>query len=128
MTEHPAALPHGPIEEVADGIFRVQGSTRMGPGMRITRNMAIVRTGDELTIVHSVRLSPEGESQLEKLGTVKNVVKIAHFHGLDDPYYLDRFGATYWALPDGARDQDPKVQLELRDDHLQHDLPQREKG
>jgi hypothetical protein len=52
---------------------------------------------------------------------VKNVVKVAHAHGQDDAYYLDRFGATYWALPDGARDQDPEIQQELRDDNLPFD-------
>ena len=118
MTNHPAALPHGSIEEVSDDLFWLQGSVSMGPGMRITRNMTVVRSGDDLTVIHAVRLSPEGEKQLEKLGTVKNVVKIAYFHGQDDAYYLDRFGATYWAVPGGTREQDPEMQEELRNDHL----------
>ena len=121
MTEFPRATPHGPIEPVADDVFWVRGSVGLGPGLRITRNMAIVRSGDELTLVHSVRLTPEGEAELEKLGTVKNVVKVAYMHGQDDAYYLDRFGATYWALPDGARDQDPEIQQGLRDDNLPFD-------
>ena len=121
MTEYPPAMRHGPIELVGDEVFWVRGSIGLGPGLRITRNMAIVRSGDELTLVHAVRLSPEGEAELEKLGTVKNVVKVAYMHGQDDAYYLDRFGATYWALPDGARDQDPEIQQELRDNNLPFD-------
>ena len=46
-------MPHGPIERVADDVFWVRGSIGLGPGLRITRNMAIVRSGDELTLVHS---------------------------------------------------------------------------
>ncbi len=121
MTEYPTVMPHGPIELVADDVFWVRGSIGLGPGLRITRNMAIVRSGGELSLFHAVRLSAEGEAELEKLGTVKNVVKVAHAHGQDDAYYLDRFGATYWALPDGARDQDPEIQQELRDNNLPFD-------
>ncbi len=121
MTEYPSVMPHGPIELVADDVFWVRGSIGLGPGLRITRNMAIVRSGGELTLFHSVRLSSEGEAELAKLGTVKNVVKLAHAHGQDDAYYLDRFGATYWALSDGARDQDPEIQQELRDNNLPFD-------
>lgn len=121
MTEYPPVMPHGPIELVADDVFWVRGSIGLAPGLRITRNMAIVRSGGELTLFHAVRLSPEGEAELAKLGTVKNVVKLAHAHGQDDPYYLDRFGATYWALPEGARDQDPEIQQELRDNNLPFD-------
>jgi hypothetical protein len=121
MPEYPSVMPHGPIELVADDVFWVRGSIGLGPGLRITRNMAIVRSGGELTLFHAVRLSPEGQAELEKLGTVKHVVKVAHAHGQDDAYYLDHFGATYWALPDGTRDQDPEIQQELRDDNLPFD-------
>ena len=46
MTEYPAPLPHGPIEPVTDDVFWVRGSIGLGPGLRITRNMTIVRCGD----------------------------------------------------------------------------------
>ena len=80
MTEYPTPMPHGSIELVADDVFWVRGSIGLGPGLRITRNMAIVRSGDELTLFHTVRLSPEGEAALAKLGTVKNVVKLEHYY------------------------------------------------
>lgn len=118
MTEYPAPLSHGPIELVADDVFWVRGSIGLGPGLRITRNMTIVRCGDELTLFSAVRLSPEGEAELKKLGAVKNVVKVAYFHGQDDAYYLNHYGAAYWALPGGVRDEDPEIQEELRDDNL----------
>ena len=118
MTEHPAAMPHGPIEEIEDGVFWVQGSIQFAPLMRLTRNMVIVRSGEELTVVSPVRLSPDGEAELEKLGTVRHAVKLGYNHGIDDAYYLERFGATYWALPDGTRPQDPAPQRQLSADSL----------
>ena len=100
MSDFPPPEPHEPIQEIWDGVFWVRGSVRMGPGLRIPRNMAVVRDGDDLTLVSSVRLSKEGEAELEKLGTVKHVVKIG-IHGMDDAYCVQRFGATYWA-PEGT--------------------------
>lgn len=107
MTDFAPVEPHGSIEEVWDGVYRVRGSVRMGPGLRIPRNMAIIRDGEELTVVSPVRLRPETEVDLEKLGEVKHVVKIG-LHGMDDAYYLDRFGATYWALPGMVKEGGPK--------------------
>lgn len=93
----PAALPHGTIDEVFPDIFRVRGSMRFGPGLSIPRNMTIVRTGSELVLINSVRLSPEGEAALEALGTVRHLVRLGAFHGLDDPWYRQRYTPTYWA-------------------------------
>ncbi len=82
--------------------------------MRLTRNMVVVRSGEEVTVVSPVRLSAAGEAELERLGPIRHVVKIGRFHGLDDAYYLERFGASYWALPGGAREEDPTPQQELK--------------
>ncbi|MCA9600258.1 MAG: hypothetical protein KC776_43440 [Myxococcales bacterium] len=93
----------------------------MGPGVRIPRLMVIVRSGSDLTLISSLRLSSQGEAELERLGTVKHVVKIGYAHGMDDAYNLQRFGAQYWALPGGARAKDPKPEQELTPDHLPFD-------
>ena len=68
MPEFAAALPHGPIAELFRNVFVVTGSFRIFPGLTIARNMTMVRHGDELTLVNSVRLSPHGEAELAKLG------------------------------------------------------------
>jgi len=104
MSEFPEAQAHGPVREVWDGVFHVRGSIRMGPGIRVPRNMAILRDGVALTVISAVRLSKDAEAELAKIGQVEHVVKIGHFHGLDDPYYVNRYGATYWALPGAIRD------------------------
>src|SRR5688572_6827527 len=90
MPDFLPAMPHGPITEVFPDVFVVEGGFQFAPGVRITRNMTVVRQGDELTIINSVRLTPDGEAELEKLGRVKHVVRIGAFHGADDPYYVDR--------------------------------------
>ncbi len=99
MTEFRPAEKHGPIEEIFPNVFFVTGGHRFGGPMMITKNMFIVRQGKELVVISTMRLSPEGEAELEKLGTVKHVVRIGGFHGVDDPYYVDRFSPTFWSPP-----------------------------
>jgi hypothetical protein len=63
--------------------------------------MVILRHGDELSLINSVRLDAEGESALDALGKVTHVMKIG-FHGMDDGYYVDRYGAKMWTVGDGS--------------------------
>lgn len=119
MTDYHPSQPHGSIQEIADGVFWVRGSIRMGPGLRIPRNMVIVKSGDELAVISAVRLSEEGEAALAKLGTVRHVIKIGAVHGIDDPYYVARHGAAYWSIPGAARpNQDPAPDRALTPDSL----------
>lgn len=102
MDEFAPALPHGPLEEVFPGIFFVTGSMKtmlMGAHWHFSRNMTVVRDGDALTLINSVRLDDAGLAQLESLGRVAHVLKIGSLHGRDDAFYKARYGATYWALP-----------------------------
>ena len=99
MTDFPPARPHGPITEVFPDVFFVTGRFQMGPGMGITRNMTVVRRGGELALVNAIRLTPEAEAELEKLGKVTHLVRIGGYHGSDDPYLVDRFRPTLWGPP-----------------------------
>jgi hypothetical protein len=102
MSEFPAALPHGPLHEVFPGVFFVTGTMRaefFGSMWQFSRNMIVLRDGGRLTIVNSVRLGDAGLRELEALGTVENVVRIGDMHGVDDPFYVARYGATFWAMP-----------------------------
>jgi len=98
MPHHPA-MPHGAFEEVFPDLFMVRSSFRIGAGFTIARNMIVLRQGGELVIVNSARLSDDGEAELGKLGKVAHVVRLASQHGVDDPYYVERFGATLWGAP-----------------------------
>lgn len=101
-----AALPHDEILEIQPDLFLVRGTYRFMPGFSIPRNMVIARQGDELTLINGVRLSAEGEAALARLGTVKHLVRLGSFHGADDPYLKQRYGARTWAPRGLGYDQD----------------------
>lgn len=101
--DFPPATPHGEIAEIFPNVFHVTGSVDMVPGMRISRAMTILREGDALTLISSIRLSEDGLNRLDALGKVENIVKLGGYHlgaqnGLDDPFYTGRYGAQLWAL------------------------------
>ena len=35
---------------------------------------------------------------MDKLGKVEHVIRLAGFHGMDDPFYNDRYNAKVWAV------------------------------
>ncbi|MEZ4221660.1 MAG: hypothetical protein R3B13_12085 [Polyangiaceae bacterium] len=117
MTDFPKALPHGPLTEVFTDVFVVTGSFRPGALMQFPRNMVVLREGKELSVINSVRLDDETETKLNELGTVKHVVKIGAFHGMDDPYYRSRFSAKFWALPKTRFQGDLRADEDLSDTH-----------
>ncbi|MEM7538485.1 MAG: hypothetical protein AAF639_40330 [Chloroflexota bacterium] len=102
--KYPKASIHGDIEEVFENVFFVPGSVVMAPGMRLSRNMIIVRDGTSLTLVSALRLNEDGLRKLDSLGAVEHVIKLGDYHldfknGLDDPFYLNRYQAKYWTMP-----------------------------
>ncbi len=94
---YPAPTPHDPIEEIAPDVFMVRGSVRMNPMMRITRNMAILRHGDELTLINPLRLQADEEQKLRAMGTVTRLLRLGPMHGMDDPYYRETFSVPLLA-------------------------------
>ncbi len=100
-TDFPNVEPHGSIEEIFTDAYLVTGSVALKPLVRLPRNMIILRADDELTLINTVRLDAVGEAALEGLGEVKHVMKIG-FHGMDDDYYVDRYAAKRWAVPEGG--------------------------
>ena len=113
---HPPAYPHDPIEEIATDLFMVRGSIRMNTLMRISRNMAIVRHQGELSLVNPIRLDEEGERQLLALGDIKRILRLGPMHGLDDPYYVERFHAELWAQGKSEIYPEPKIEQKLAAD------------
>ena len=105
--------PHDAIEEIAADLFMVRGSIRMNPLMRVTRNMAIVREAGELCLINPIRLDDAGETQLNALGTVRRMMRLGCFHGVDDPYYVDRFKAEFWCQTGGTTYPQPPIDKEL---------------
>ena len=60
--------------------------------------MTIVRQGDRLVLVNSVRLDEAGLAALDALGRVTGVMRLAGNHGMDDPFYKDRYAAKVWVV------------------------------
>lgn len=113
MSDFVAATEHGALEEVFDDIFVVRGSMHFaGFNMVITRNMTVIRQDGKLTLFNSVRLDDAGLAALEALGEVEHLVKLSDFHGIDDPFYKDRYGCTVWALPAAKHKRDLKTDTE----------------
>lgn len=96
--KHPAAQPHGELRELFEDVWFVTGRLRMFGPITFSRNMTVVRDGEALTLIGSMRLGDTGLAALEQLGKVKNVIRLAAFHGMDDPFYKERYGAKVYAV------------------------------
>jgi hypothetical protein len=105
---HPPAYPHDPIEEIIPDVLMVRGCIPLNGLMRISRNMAIVRHEGELTLVDPIRLSEAEEKHLETLGSVKRILRLGPMHGVDDSYYIERYGAELWAQAVSESYPEPK--------------------
>ncbi|MCO4769732.1 MAG: hypothetical protein KDA24_06835 [Deltaproteobacteria bacterium] len=99
MTDLPPLMPHGSLQAFADDVWILTGSVQMAPGMRIPRNMVVLRHEGELTLISAVRVDDAGRGELDALGSVRNLMKIG-VHGMDDAWYLKNYpDARAWALP-----------------------------
>jgi len=67
---------------------------------KISRSMTIYKNprNRELTLINSMRLSKEGLDELQKLGTITNVIRVGGFHGRDDLFYQREFKAKVFAI------------------------------
>ena len=110
---HPPVYEHDPIEEIQPDVFMVRGSIKMNALMTITRNMAIVRHAGELTLIDPIRLCSDAERRLDALGTVKRILRLGPMHGVDDPYYIERYGAELWAPGPSESYPEPKPDVEF---------------
>lgn len=96
------AVPEAsPLKDVGIEVFAVVGATKFMFGlMGLSRRMVVLRVrGSSLVIVNSVRLDDAGLAELEALGTVQHVMRLGDLHGMDDAFYVERYGATWWQLP-----------------------------
>ena len=96
----PEARKHGDIQEIFSNIYFVTGTVTISRPfpIRFSRNMTIIKEEEDLTLVNSVRLNEAGLRQLDELGKVKNVIRLAAFHGMDDPFYKNRYNAKVWSI------------------------------
>lgn len=101
MSDYSPVWPHGDIIKAFEGIYNVRGTNIVhfeGKEIQHSRSMTIIVQEGSLTLINSVRLSEKGLEELEKLGTVRNVISIGAFHGRDDAFYLERYQAKLWTV------------------------------
>lgn len=113
MPTFPEQLPHGDIKEIVSDVFFVKGQSKFenqGNMVQFTRAMTVIRSGDSLALVNSVRLSGDGLSALDRLGRVENIVRIGANHGRDDAFYSDRYDTPVWALNGTQQDRPVKYE------------------
>lgn len=105
-------MKHGDIQPLFDHVWWVIGTAKPAPPIKLSRNMQIIKYKDELALINAIRLDERGLQKLQKLGTIRHVVKIG-FHSMDDDFYHETFGAKRWRLP-GVSGGDE----ELREDNV----------
>lgn len=91
------AYAHDSLIEIFPNIYLLRGSIHMGFGLRMNRNMIVIKQNSDLTLINPVRMSTAGLNQLNQLGHVKNVIRLGDFHGLDDQFYIDTYQAHFWS-------------------------------
>ena len=62
---YPAYNPHGELKKVAEDLYVVYGSFYAKPLVRISNSMTIVKNGDEVIIMNSMRVSKEVRTDQE---------------------------------------------------------------
>ena len=92
---------HGPLEQLADNVWRVEGAL---PGMSLRRTMTVVRRGDGSLLLHSpIALDEARRRELEALGPIAVLVVPNAGHRLDAPAYKNRYPSVLIFCPRGAR-------------------------
>lgn len=94
-------LPHGPIEQLAENLWWVQGSLR---GMSLKRVMTVARRTDGKLVIHSaIAMSDDAMRELEALGEPAFLVVPSRVHRLDAPAYKKRYPSLRVYAPRGGR-------------------------
>jgi hypothetical protein len=82
-------LPHDPIEELSDNLWRVEGDL---PHFSMRRVMTVVRLSDGRLVIHSaIALDEPSMSRLEAWGTPAFLLVPHSRHRLDAPRYKQRY-------------------------------------
>jgi len=94
-------LNHGPLERLADNLWRVEGAL---PGMSLRRTMTVVRRADGSLLLHSpIALDDARQRELEALGPIAVLVVPNSGHRLDAPAYKARYPNVVTFCPRGGR-------------------------
>jgi hypothetical protein len=94
-------LPHGPIQQLAENLWSVEGSLQ---GMSLKRVMTVARRADGALVIHGAIAMDEARmTELETLGEPTYLVVPSRHHRLDAPAYKRRYPSLRVFTPRGAR-------------------------
>jgi hypothetical protein len=100
-------LNHGPLEQLADNLWRVDGAL---PGMSLRRTMTVVRRADGALLLHSpIALDAAEQERLEALGPPAVMIVPNAWHRLDAPTYKTRYPNLVTFCPRGGREKVAEV-------------------
>ncbi len=68
------------------------------PPITFSRNMVVVRGERGLVLVNPVRLSDAAEAALLREGPFTHALRLGHYHGCDDAYYVEKHGVELWGV------------------------------
>lgn len=101
------ALPHRPIEKLAENLWRVEGDIEKMPLKRV---MTIAKRLDGDLVVHSaVALAPEAMAELDAWGKVRYIIVPNGWHRIDAKRFLERYPEARVYCPQGARPRAEQV-------------------
>ncbi len=100
-------LRHGPIEKLADNLWRVTGAL---PGMSLERTMVIARLrSGELVIHNAIAMDEASMKEIEAWGTPAFIVVPNGGHRLDAPAFKKRYPTAKVMAPRGSREKVAQV-------------------
>lgn len=102
-------FPHGPLEPIAPGLWRVVGSLPFP----LKRNMFVYRLPDGGLLLYSVVAMDEaGMAALEALGAPTWMVVPHTMHTMDAGFYAERYPNMKVAAPDAVRARRPALRVD----------------
>lgn len=92
-------LPHGPLEQLTDRLWRVEGDLQA-----MKRVMAIAKRADGTLAIHNgIALGPAEMAALDALGKVSALIVPNGWHRLDAKVFADRYPEAKVYCPSGSR-------------------------
>jgi hypothetical protein len=120
VSDHPPADRHLPVRECFPDVWLASSANAMsiplGFTITFSRNMVAVRTPDGWVLLNPVRLSESAEAELLAKAPIKHAVRLGTFHGRDDGYYVEKFGAELWGVRGEQSYPEPRCTREITED------------
>jgi hypothetical protein len=106
-------LPHGPIEQLEDNLWRVEGSL---PNMPLKRVMTLARLASGVIVIHNaIALDAPAMAELDALGRVAFIVAPNRWHRLDLHAFRTRYPTALVLAPPGSREKVAEVEPSVAD-------------